>query len=389
MHVLFLPSWYSTIDKPWRGNFFHDQAIAIQRLGIRVGVAFVERRSLSKLTATALVDQHFQTSWGEEGGVPTIRMKGWSTFAQTSLGAMAWTMLMRRLVRSYVEKEGVPDLIHAHAAMWAGHAARICAADLQRPYVVTEHASSILTGRLKDRDRPRVREVYRDAASVVSVSRALKGSVDRIAGTDVAEVVPNAVDPAFFRLPPAPRRSSPFVFLAVGDLVSSKRMDLLLRAFARLRSRVPQAWLIIAGTGKESQRLAQWTHLLAIDDAVEFTGALTRAEVRARMWSANALVLPSDYETFGVVLIEALSTGLPVITTRCGGPEEIVTSRMGSLIDPGDENGLLQAMEEIVERPFDPLSLRESVARRFGFGVVGERLREIYERVATRRRKAA
>ena len=48
MHVLFVPSWYSTVDKPWRGAFFRDQATAIKRLGLDVGVAFVERRSLSR-----------------------------------------------------------------------------------------------------------------------------------------------------------------------------------------------------------------------------------------------------------------------------------------------------------------------------------------------------
>ena len=88
MHVLFLPSWYSMADKPWRGAFFRDQALALTRHGLRTGIAFVERRSLSRLTPAALVRQHFQITSRDEDRLPTVRMKGWSTFAQTTTGSL-------------------------------------------------------------------------------------------------------------------------------------------------------------------------------------------------------------------------------------------------------------------------------------------------------------
>ncbi|HEV8660984.1 MAG TPA: glycosyltransferase [Thermoanaerobaculia bacterium] len=288
-------------------------------------------------------------------------------------------LLAQRRVRSYVARYGVPDLIHAHGSMWGGYAAMLCARDLRRPYVITEDAESILTLDISRGDRRRIVDVYRQAKRVIAVSDALKASIDCIAGAQIAEVVPNTVDSEYFHLPCAPRQSRPFVFLSVSDLSPSKRVDLSIRAFARLHASEPHARLVVIGSGKESSRLRELTHTLGVPDVIEFTGAIPRAAVRQRMWDANALVLSSDVETFGVALIEALSTGLPVIATRCGGPEEIVTPDLGTLVECNDAAGLARAMGDMLRRDFDAAELRSSVTRRFGYAEVGKRLCEIYE----------
>jgi glycosyltransferase involved in cell wall biosynthesis len=389
MHILFLPSWYATADKPWRGMFVRDQALALTRAGVKVGIAFVERRSLSRLNPAALLASHFQTVSREDDGVPTLRMKGWSTFAQTVPGALVWVHLMQRLVRSYVEMYGPPDVIHAHAALWGGHAAMVCARELGIPYMVTEHSSAVLTGRLNEIEQQDAAAVYDGAAAVVAVSDALAKSVDALAGRAVARVVPNAVDIGYFHLPPSRRRTMPFTFLAVLDLARHKNVEILIRAFARLRARNPRVRLVVAGAGKNERRLRRLTQSLHAQRVVQFAGALPRWQVRQWMWDANALVLPSDAETFGVVLIEALSTGLPVIATRCGGPEEIVTPDVGTLVERNDEEALLRAMEEQLSRRVDPLALRESARRRFDYPVIAERLRALYENVPLRRKEVA
>jgi glycosyltransferase involved in cell wall biosynthesis len=389
MHILLLPSWYDTVDKPWRGTFFKDQALSLMKHGLRVGIAFVERRSLSRLRPMDLLRHRFQITAGEEHGVPTVRMKGWSTFAQTTAGALVWTSLTRRLVASYISSYGVPDVIHGHAALWGGYAAMLVARDHSRPYLVTEHASSILILNVSRGDSRRVRDTYRNASRVIAVSEALKASVDCVAGRPVADVVPNTVDPSFFRLPPEPRRTRPFVFLSVGDLVPSKRTGLLIRAFARLHKQNPQTRLVIVGAGRQAPKLSDLTNALELDGVVTFTGSLTRPGVRQQMWDANALVVSSDYETFGVVLLEALSTGIPVIATRCGGPDDIITPDIGALIACNDEEALARAMSDFVARSFDPLHLRASVTRRFGYDEIARRLCEIYDAAATNRREVA
>jgi glycosyltransferase involved in cell wall biosynthesis len=380
MHILILPSWYSTADKPWRGTYVLDQAVALERAGLRAAVAFVERRSLWRFNVLRLVPSHFQTVAHPERGVPTLRMKGWSTFAQTTPGSLFWSRLTQKLLRSYVSKYGVPDVIHAHAALWGGYAAMKSAEILGCPYVVTEHSSAVLTQKLDGEQRAFAATVYRNAAAVIAVSGALKAAVDEIAGTPVAVVVPNTVDTEFFHVP---RQRGPghFTFLAVCNLDVSKRMDLLIGAFGRLRQAHRDIRLAIVGSGKEARHLRSLVRALDAERDIHFTGAVPRWSVRQQMWAANALVLPSDYETFGVVAVEALSTGIPVVATRCGGPEEIVSEETGVLVPRGDRDGLAAAMEQVIRRCFDPNTLHEEAHRRFGHDVVAKRLLDVYSKV--------
>jgi hypothetical protein len=153
MHVLFLPSWYSTPEAPWSGTFFKSQAAALARAGARVGVAFVEMRSLRGLSGAAVRQSHFQAEWSEECGVTYVRLKAWNPLAQTTAGAKIWALLSQRLVRRYVASVGTPDIIHAQAALWAGRVAVRSARALSRPSVVTEHSTAVLRGALRPSER--------------------------------------------------------------------------------------------------------------------------------------------------------------------------------------------------------------------------------------------
>jgi glycosyltransferase involved in cell wall biosynthesis len=387
MHILHLPSWYSTPDKPWRGTFVRDQALALSAAGVQAGVAFVERRSLSRFNGLNLAVNHFQTDARDEDGLPTMRMKGWSTFAQTLPGSLLWSRLMRRLVESYAMVYGVPDVLHGHAALWGGHAAMLASRSLGRPYVVTKHSSMILTRRLSPSMRAHAADVYRNAATVIAVSRNLKDSVDAVAGTPIAEVIANTVDSDYFTQPPTRRRDGTFTFLTVCDLVDYKRVDLLIRAFAHIHVRRPATRLVIAGTGKEARRLRVLAAAITPAGSVRFTGPLARWQVRQWMLEAHALVLCSDIETFGVVLIEAMATGMPVIATRSGGPEDVVTPDTGLLIDCDDSDALQRAMAEVLRGRFDPIAIRNSVRRRFGYSVIASQLCGLYDRLLLGRRQ--
>jgi teichuronic acid biosynthesis glycosyltransferase TuaC len=388
MHSLLLPSWYNTPDKPWRGTFIDDQARALARAGVRTGIAFVERRSLSRMSATAWRSSHFQTVLERDAaGIAIARMCGWSTFAQTVTGSRVWSRLMRRVAVTYARVHGTPDLLHGHAALWGGHAAMVAAEALGRPYVVTEHASAIMNGSLSPAERRHAAAIYRNAAAVIAVSEPVRRAVDAIAGRAVSEILPSTVDTSYFEPPRFPR-DGPFTFLAVADLIASKRLDLLIAAFVRLRIRHPEVRLVIAGSGKERGRLEATASLLDGTRSIRFTGALSRAEVRRAMQEADALVLPSDYETFGVVLIEAMASGVPLLATRCGGPEEIVTPATGLLVDCDDSDALLRAMGEMMRRPFDAAQLHAAAQARFGYEAFGGRLRALYGRLLGERAAA-
>jgi glycosyltransferase involved in cell wall biosynthesis len=119
----------------------------------------------------------------------------------------------------------------------------------------------------------------------------------------------------------------------------------------------------------------------AVGKQINFTGILTRTQVRDEMWRSNALVLSSTFETFGLVLIEALATGLPVVATRCGGPEDIVENGLGVLVDRDDEWQLAQALNLIMRDSHEESSRRQSVVERFSYARVTSQLLKVYDRV--------
>lgn len=380
MHVLVLPSWYSTPDLPWSGTFFEDQAVALARAGVRVSVAFVEGRSLRGLSAAALAESHFQVVCSVDRGVTTLRMRGWNTLGQTAAGAKVWCALSEHLVKVYVARFGVPDVLHAHAGLWGGRVAVKMARTLSRPAVITEHSSLVMRGLLGRKERTEVARVYRDADAVLAVSETLREAVGSIDRTQVPRVVPNTVDFEFFTLPhTGHRRQEPFTFLSVCSLVPGKQVDLLIRAFARVTRVRPAARLIVVGSGIEMTNLQRLAHETGVASDVEFTGALPRTGVRAQMWSANALVLSSGSETFGVVLVEALATGMPVIATRCGGPEGIVDADLGLLVERDNEEELAAAMVSITDRYYPENSLRERAMSRFSYDKIARQLVEVYQ----------
>jgi glycosyltransferase involved in cell wall biosynthesis len=388
-HVLFLPSFYSDPDKPLVGSFFKEQAQAVRKAGLKVGVAYVEPRRLRALRINTLKENHGQITSGEEDGLPTMRLRGWNPHLQSAAGGLIWSRVTRFLVRRYVMRLGRPDVIHAHNAHWAGFAAYQVWRHLGIPYVVTEHSGGFLTGEITALSKRFARKVYRHASKVIVVSQALGDSIEPLLDGRTSCVVPNCVDTDFFSLPPTSPSKRSFVFLAVAHLMPNKGIDVLLRAFtARFRGG-DKASLRIGGDGPIRNELMSLCEELAISHKVQFLGALSREGVRAAMWDADALVLPSFHETFGVVLIEAMSTGLPVIASRSGGPDNIVTSEIGILVEPGNVKELSEAMNDILGRRFVRSLLRDRAVARYAQSVCAGTLRKIYGDVESRRLPSA
>jgi glycosyltransferase involved in cell wall biosynthesis len=295
-----------------------------------------------------------------------------------------WLALSETLVKAYVARFGMPDMLHAHVALWAGTLGIRMRRALARPCVVTEHSSQILRGDLDRVERREAARVYRDADAVLALSQGLLTSVRSLARVQLGGVVPETVDFEFFTRPPAPRSRTPFTFVSVCNLVMGKRVDILIRAFARAVRARAAIRLVIVGTGADAPALQRLARNCGLEAHVEFTGGLPPDRVRERLWKANALVLSSAFETFGMVLVEALATGIPVISTRCGGPEEIVQPGLGLLVDRDDEEGLSGAMLAMTEHSYSESTLRERALARFGFDAVAQQLVCLYEAVGGR-----
>jgi glycosyltransferase involved in cell wall biosynthesis len=197
--------------------------------------------------------------------------------------------------------------------------------------------------------------------------------------------IPNMVDTSIFTAIQyrTKEKNEPFQFLNVGLLTENKGQADLIRAFASQFAGNADVELRIGGDGPIRSKLERLTADLGVNDNVVFLGMLSRDEVHRAMQACDAFVLSSHYETFGIVLIEALACGKPVVATRCGGPECIVHDGNGLLVPVHDEIALGNAMSTLrlsLSR-YDPEAIRNDCIARFGPRAVIDQLTSLYQKV--------
>jgi len=363
LHILVIPSSYPMPHAPLRGVFFREQAHALRKAGIRVGVVYPDFRSLRTLSLSGMLNTRCQETVHNDEGIDTVRFHGWNVLS-SRLRGMLFTRKARQLAETYIDNFGWPDLLHAHGIVWGGVGARSVGRALNIPYVVTAHSSNFLRRSVKACEKSPAQEAIEDARALFAVSSALAKEIASFARHEQeAVVVPNMVNTGFFTLPPQSRTTSPFKFLMIAALSPNKGVHNAIRAFAKASGQVDKATELCIGGGEKRgyagyrRRLEKLVVSLGVENQVQFLGPLSRNQVRDAMWQSNTFVLSSYVETFGVVLIEAMSTGLPVVATRSGGPEEIVGSDVGWLADPGDVDGLAEALVKAYDH-WDEMKIR-------------------------------
>lgn len=393
MHILILPMYYPEPGVPaHRGYMFYEQAMQIAGTGCRVGLAYTEQRLLKEFSAKAFCkESHFQITEEDNGTFTTLRMHAWNPKLSTFIGGIIWSLLTLLLVRNYIHRYGKPDVIHAHFSMWAGYAAYLVYKCYGIPYVVTEHASSINAGKVTSRQEDILKTVCKNAKKVICVgtqlNRRLYPYLDQF---EKGVVIPNFVDISTFQ--PSnhqTEKEKKFTFVSIGNLSKRKGFEELILAFHQSFSDRLHVSLVIAGDGEEATNLQNKIKELHLERQVTLAGRLPREEVAQLLSGCDAFVLASYAETFGIVFIEAMATGMPAIGTICGGPEDIITRGSGYLIEPGDVKNLADKMCQLYDcyEQFDKERIRQSIAEQFDFRLAGQKLKEIYEQALQRTRK--
>ena len=277
------------------------------------------------------------------------------------------------------------DLIHAHFVHPDGVAAARLAKRYGVPFLITDQAPWVPW-----LDRPSVRRVAvpaaRQAAALTCVSEYLRGTMRHHLGPNVPiEVIPNGVDADSFA-PGDESRRDPNLIAYVGLINFNKGIDVLLEAMTHIARRNARARLVLVGgsyyrnTQLQEERLRRRARELSLDDRVTFAGRQPPAEVARVMRESAVVVLPSRAETFGSVLIEALASGTPVVATRSGGPEDIVTSDVGRLVPVGDPHALADALVAVLSRRdlYEPSKLRRYALDHFRWSIVADAYQRLY-----------
>lgn len=281
-----------------------------------------------------------------------------------------------------------PDVVHAHdwLVAWAGDTLRTL---WNVPLVATIHATE--RGRHGGHLPPGMPAAINaaewwltyQAREVICCSRFMAREV--VDGfelpLDKLHLVPNGVDPELWT-PRAPVKREPLV-MAWGRVQYEKGFQVLVSAVAQLRHRVPGLRCVIAGRGSYLPDLQSHIDLEGASDLVHLAGFVSDDELRTLLHRAGCAVIPSLYEPFGIVALEALAAGAPTIVARTGGLAEIIDGTgAGLLFEPGSSTELANLIEEVLTNSLRADELRSRagalLTERYSWDAIAQSTIEVY-----------
>ncbi|MCB0819812.1 MAG: glycosyltransferase family 4 protein, partial [Bacteroidetes bacterium] len=154
-----------------------------------------------------------------------------------------------------------------------------------------------------------------------------------------------------------------------------------LEAFSKCLKKESNLNLSIIGDGVEKERLANLSKELGIENRINFIGALSPKKLREEIHKYGIFISSSLYETFGVALVEALGAGMPAVATKCGGPEDIITSKNGRLAETANAESLSNEILYVYRnyKGFDRKSIRQDAIDRFGKETCIQKMKQIID----------
>lgn len=373
IRIMVLPSWYP----PRGGEFFREHSLALAAEGLDVTTMAVIQSSIrTHGLKNYITGKDIPKSAGNPTIAPGSFREAYKLYRTIpcvhKINIVGWIRNAVSLAGQWIRQHRKPDLIQVHSSIWAGVAAARIKRRYGIPYVITEHRSRFVFNTPEAQEMflpwhlPLLYEAFTNASRIVTVSDSLQPKILDIAGSAIHHspiTIPNMVDTRFFN--PAitaksegsfrffstssSKTETPFRFFCLAHLEPVKGIDTLIGAMKLLiEDGSLNCQLVIGGDGSQRHILEEQVSRLGLQQHISFTGALSREEVRDQLHRANAFVLPSRFEAFGVVFIEAMACGLPVIAGRSGGPESFITDDCGYIVEPDKPPELARAMKSMI-----------------------------------------
>ena len=376
MHILEIPSFFT----PYGGEFCLDQAKALKAVGHEVRILSNVQLGFS-IGGKDYFVLPFCRYIHEQDGITIYQSFQRGVPKAVRWNMKRWVTIVCEMFDDYVARYGKPDILHAHCAKWAGYAAMKISEKYGIPYVITEHLSKLVCEKefgpapSDTWQIPLLKACYHEAKMVIHVSEELVENIACYFGNDYRwQAISNTIDTDFFHYQPrSDRAGRTFRFCCLANFWPLKGYDVLIPAFQLLRQSGVQAELHIAGRGTDS---AECRALLS--EGMTTHGLLNKEAVRALLYQCDALVLASRSEVQPLVLLEAMSTGIPVIATDCM-PQSLRIPG-GCTIVPVDEiEALAEAMKSVFHQTsFDGKAVSEKVRLLASPEVIGSRLSTLF-----------
>lgn len=320
---------------------------------------------------------------------------------------MAWTLAMGHsmvraglALRSRERRSGKPwrpDVVHAHDWLVA-HPAIALAEYFDVPLVSTIHAteagrhSGWVSGSISRQVHAVESWLVHESDALITCSRSMGDELTELFGPGLAEtrVIRNGIDAGLWPFANRQPRSGPARLLYLGRLEYEKGVHDAIAAMPRIRRTHPGTTLIVAGDGTQQDFLVEQARKNKVLKAIEFVGRVNHEQLVGLLHATDAAVLPSHYEPFGIVALEAAATGAPLVTSNVGGlGEAVINGETGVSFPPHDVAALAAAVRVVLDDP--AAAQRRAVAARarltsdFDWATVADETAQVY--LAAKRRE--
>lgn len=374
-HIIFLARWYPHKYDPMFGLFVKRHAEAAALYG-DVSVIYVH--------ADDNANESYDVEQCSENNVNTIRV-----YYKKSNNKIISLLRFFRANRLALRRIQKPDLIHVHVMTRLGVIALLRRMTQGTPYIITEHWSRYLPGNdfsgLIRKSASKI--VVRHASLVTTVTDNLaKAMKNHGLYNSRYTILPNVVDVNIFK-PIDKDNTIPKIIHISCFEDKSKNITGLLEALVWVKHRGYNFHCTLIGDGMDFESMKIRAHTLGLEQEVDFTGLLEGERLAQELASGDFLVLSSNYENMPVVILEALSSGLPVVSTQVGGIAEIINDKNGILVAPHDVDALTEGIINMLTkyRQYDSKLLRTSITERYSTENVGKLLWSWYLDALNRR----
>lgn len=379
MKVLFVTRGFPSEADPMSGNYEAVQAKALSAKGCQVSVMtikweplyFFYRRNRISHQIVDGVDVYECTCIR----FPTRLWK--LPFFNRKQKDKAFKCIFKRVL----DEKGRPDIVHAHIISCAARVSFL-KDNFHLPLVITEHWTKTNVPEFPQWLRT-MSNVYHKADAVICVSQALSDSLKRNFQVD-SIVIHNMVSNLFFQSSRQGRNGNAFRFIACGAFRENrnKGFDILVDAFA-MGCFPRNVYLDIIGDGPDLPFIKSKIAENHLDNQIKLLGIKTPDEVSDLLCHSDCFVLSSRLETFSIVVIEAMAKGLPVIATRCGGPETFLRPEHGRLVEKENVKELADAMNYMLMHYSDYNSedIQKYCYNHFSQDVIADQIIGVYNKV--------
>jgi glycosyltransferase involved in cell wall biosynthesis len=391
LKILVLSHLYPSPEQKISGIFVHEQVKALRKRGIDARVVTWQEAWVSpRHPVDALIDfKHYlsyskkKIIWVEEDTVPVYRFPC-LFFARCGDGIKSslYSKSLQRILPAL--REDFPfDIIHAHTSLLDGAAAADIKERYKIPFLLTEHTGPLEVYLKTSRMRRRVSNGIRLANTIFSVSDFLTSEIKRHfphMKLNNLMTLGNGVDTDIFHLTHHKKSPVPKA-LWVGQFYEVKQPLMMIEAIRHVVDAGILITVDIAGAGPLEQQIRQQIDKLKLSAHINLIGQLSRKELAQHMSAADFLILSSKVETFSLVTAEALCCGTPVLSTRCGGPEELIQNdRFGRFVDSNDERSLAKGIEKMISNlsTFNRKQIAQQAQTQFNMQKLAEQLESKY-----------